>query len=229
MTNEVLSTKMHKGGKIHLFFQSLKGTWATRNYLPKCNLEFSKNTTSDECSRHTAPPPTTHPLLKWIHSRGCEVCLKKVRLLAFHLKSTEKFFTKEVRSLRLFSQAPREFGIARRRSIWSGSKGVVWRAHCRSNFPTSHRFSAISSPVHRPWVTKFLHKAVAQCKGCFWKHSVLLISARIIQHLPAPPIPLPEEWFLKIKTNTKSTYTPSRSRRRKEHAVEGYFNSCLGK
>lgn len=35
---------------------------------------------------------------------------KKVRLLAFHLKSTEKFFTKEVRSLRLFSQALGEYG-----------------------------------------------------------------------------------------------------------------------
>lgn len=68
---------MHKGGRIDLFKKILKETWATLNYLPKCYLEFSKNKTSDNCSKHTAPPPTKHTLLKWIYSRGCEVCLKK--------------------------------------------------------------------------------------------------------------------------------------------------------
>lgn len=137
MTNEVPHAKMHKGGKIYLIL-ILKETWATLNYLPKSNLEFSKNKTSDNCSKHTAPPPTKHTLLKWIYSHGCEVCLKKVRLLAFHLKSTEKFFTKEVRSLRLFSQALGEYGTFRRRSIWSKSKLVVWFTHCRRELHRNH-------------------------------------------------------------------------------------------
>ena len=140
MTNKVLSAKMHKGGRIYLFFLILKETWATLNYLPKCYLEFSKNKTSDNCSKHTAPPPTKHTLLKWIYSHGCEVCLKKkkVRLLAFHLKSTEKFFTKEVRSLKLFPQALGEYSILWRRSIWSKSKLVVRFTHCTGNLHRDH-------------------------------------------------------------------------------------------
>lgn len=143
---------------------------------------FSQNKTSDNCSKHRAPPPTKHTLLKWVHSHGCEACLKKkkARLLAFHLKSTEKFFTKEVRSLKLFFEALGESGILQSRSIWSKRKLVVWFTH-RTGKPTQEpRLSSIIRPVNGPLVMKFLHKAFTTGMAALRNTFVRLRYARIM-------------------------------------------------
>lgn len=96
------------------------------------------------------------------------------------MKSTEKFFTKEVRSLKLFFEALGESGIFQSRSIWSKRKLVAWFTHHTSKPTQEPQLSSIIGPVNGLLVMKFLHKAFTSTMAAFRNTFVLLRSSGIM-------------------------------------------------